>query len=82
MEHDKEIILVISRDLNTLFGSLQECREGILLKFNKGLAYFFFPFRCSIAAVAVLFQTVFALNTSWSLPAITEQTKSIRRNTV
>lgn len=42
MEHDKEIILVIPRDLNTLFGSLQECSEGILLKFNKGLAYFFF----------------------------------------
>lgn len=30
MEHDKEIILVISRDLNTLFGSLEECSEGIL----------------------------------------------------
>lgn len=30
MEHDKEIILVISRDLNTLFGSLQESSEGIL----------------------------------------------------
>lgn len=82
MEHDKEIILVISRDLNTLFGSLQECSEGIRLKFNKGLAYFFPRFRCSIAAMAVLFQTVFALSLSQSVRAITEQTKYIRRNTV